>query len=438
MQTHLIGYIGKSHDFASLQTEAIKNGMLQNKRENHFFGPINAQADDAIRNTFSINAWVTSTGCMVVPRGWQQPVRGYHFDWQGATYRFGLIIVDDLEDPEKITSEIYRQKTRDYILGDVTEAVPLPGVSKDWQIIYIDTLKHEDSCLQMLLDSDDWYSLDFAICDDNYNSLLPDFIPTEEIKKKVSYHRARGSLDVFYREAGLGAISKENPAFRASYFKHYDESDQQFQAELKANEIETFLLVDPTKTANPSSADSSLLVVGINHLRNKWYFRDLILDKIFADGLYEQIYNLCTRYKIRVLGLEVNSLNEYITFPLKTFLLKKSLFLDIVDLKPRTQAGAGEDPKVHRAKMLIPFYRQGIIYHNRTIAGLIETPLLSFPRPRKWDAIDTAAYVIQMLEQGDRFFTQDNIDPDNLDSYNIDDDYAVLENEPALKVIKCC
>lgn len=436
-QVHLVGYIGKSHDFASLQTEAIKNGMLQNQREGYFFGDIKATTDDNIRQTFSVNSWVTSTGGMVVPRGCQQPVRGYNFDWNGSTYRFGLIILDDLEDPEKISSEIYRQKTKEYLLADVVEAVPLEKVSMDWQIIYIDTLKHEDSCLQMLLDSDDWLHLDFAICDDNYKSLIPGFISDETIAKKVQHHRKRGTLDVFYRESGLGAISKESPAFRTSYFKHYSETDKQFQDELKANEIETFLLVDPTKSATPNSADSSLLVTGINQRRNKWYLRDIILEKIFADDLYEQIYNLCTRYHINVLGIEVNSLNEYITYPLRSFMLKKGMFLDIVDLKPRTQAGGGEDPKVHRAKQLIPFYRQGVIYHNETIAGLIETPLLSFPRPKKWDAIDTVAYIIQMLEQGGRYFSQDNID-DCDDPLNLELEYAKLDNEPVLAVARCC
>lgn len=438
-QTYLVGYIGKSHDFASLQTESIKRGMLENDRENHFFGELKAGSSEDIRNTFSVNSWVTSQGCLVVPRGCQQPVRGYHHDWQGKTYRFGLIILDDLEDPEKISSEIYRQKTKDYILADVVEAVPLEKVSMNWQIIYIDTLKHEDSALQMLLDSPDWYTIDLAICDDNYNSLIPEFISTESIKKKVDVHRARGTLDVFYRESGLGAISKETAAFRPAYFKRYNETDDEFRNELKQNQIESFLLIDPTKTANPGSADSSVLVAGINHYKNKWYFRDLVVDKIFADDLYEVIYDFCVQYKIRVIGVEVNSLNEYITYPLRSFMIKKGLFIEIVDLKPRTQAGGGEDPKVHRAKGLIPFYRQGVIYHNNTIAGLIETPLLSFPRPKKWDVIDTCAYIIQMLEEGDRYFGQEsphNSTDDN--GFPVEDDYSALDNEPPLNVVHCC
>lgn len=419
VESRLIGYIGKSHDFANLQTEAIKNGCLQNKLESYYFGPINAKEIDTsgANRVFAQKSWVTSTGSMVVPRGCQQPVRGFTFDWDGQTFRYDLIILDDLEDPLEVYSEVYRKKTKDYVLGDVVEAVPLPGVSKNWQIIYIDTLKHEDSTLQMLLDSDDWHTIDLAICDDNYKSLIPTFITDEDIEKKVEAHRQKGTLDVFYRESGLGAISRENPGFSQSYFQHYLESDNSFRDELDNGEVETIITGDPDKSANPGTADSCLMVWGINRLRDKYYVRDIVVESMQNDAFYGKVYELANQYTVRVFGLEVNSLNEYITYPLKNYLMKKGMYLEIIDLKPRIgtisgiNRGEREHAKSYRAKALIPFYRRGAVFHNKTVAGLIETPLLSFPRPKKWDVIDAAAYLIQMLDKGEKWPMPDRKTP---------------------------
>ena len=440
-QARLIGYLGKSYDFASTQTNFIKNGMLSNKRENHFFDSINVKdVDDAEFRAFGQKLWVTSNGCMVVPRGCLQQIAGFHFDWEGETFRFDLIILDDLEDRKQISSEIYRKATKEYIYGDVLEAVPPEKLSMDWQVIYIDTLKHEDSALQMLLDSEDWHSIDLATCDDNYNSLIPTFVSTEKLQQKVELARENGTLDVFYREHGLGAISKENPCFRQDYFKRYEESDAQFLDELKAGEIETVLIVDPTKSSNPGSADSALVVWGINRLRRKWYLRDIIKDKLHNNDLYEEIIALLRQYNIRAMGLEVNSLNEYILFPLRNYMFSKGVFAEIIEMKPRTQAGAGEDPKVHRAKALIPFYRQGRVYHNKTVAGLLETPLLSFPRPKKWDVIDAAAYIVQMLETGDRYFVPERSEGDKRRSptVSLEEALALQKPLPKLNMVHAC
>jgi hypothetical protein len=52
------------------------------------------------------------------------------------------------------------------------------------------------------------------------------------------------------------------------------------------------------------------------------------------------------------------------------------------------------------------------------VCGPIEAQLLSFPRCKRFDAIDAEAYVVELLEHGERYFYSDSDDePSGLDVF---------------------
>jgi len=73
----------------------------------------------------------------------------------------------------------------------------------------------------------------------------------------------------------------------------------------------------------------------------------------------------------------------------------------LVELHAR--GGVGESGKVARVRSLIPFYRQGAIWHNSANSGGLEAQLLSFPRSKRWDIMDAAAYFIELFEKGQKY-----------------------------------
>ena len=103
-------------------------------------------ASDSSDKVFSKKAWVAYDS-LIWPRGAGQQVRGVLF----KNDRPGLIVIDDLEDPQSIENEEIRKAWYQWLYADVIKAVP--RLHKNWKIVYIDTLKHEDSVLQKLLDS---------------------------------------------------------------------------------------------------------------------------------------------------------------------------------------------------------------------------------------------------------------------------------------------
>ena len=101
-------------------------------------------------------------------------------------------------------------------------------VEKNFKLIYIDTLKHEDSLISHLLVDSSWKTLSLSICDENYKSLAPDFMSDKDIMEEVANHRRQGLLDIFAMEYMGMPVAKETATFKSEDFKSYREDGGDF------------------------------------------------------------------------------------------------------------------------------------------------------------------------------------------------------------------
>ena len=399
-------YINMSFDAASLQTENLRRELTTNLAVKQFFGPIRARGvkRDEVDESFSKKAWV-AYDTFILPRGSGQQVRGVLF----KNSRPGLIVIDDLEDPDTIESEDIRRKRKNWLYADVIKAIP--RLHKNWKIVYIDTLKHEDALIQNLLDAPDWASIRLEACDDNFKSNAPEFMSDADIAEEWENHSKAGMTDVFFRELRNLPISTKDAAFRKDYFRYYGhartdqigENDlKKIDAEIQADKnIENVVIVDPAKTVKIHSAETAILGIGIDLRNARLYVRDAISEKMYPDEMYEAMFGMGTRLDAKVLGVEETSLNEFIKQPIKNEMFRRGKFFELVWLKAR-----GGMKKELRVKELVPYYRQGYIYHNKAcpVMRRLEAQLLMFPRSALWDLMDCLAYIIEMLELGERYF----------------------------------
>ncbi len=387
---------------AVTQGENLKRELLQNFEINKIFG--NMKSD-----SFSKDQWITQNGVMVMPRGAGQQVRGLLYNAQ----RPDLIIVDDLETSEGVQSEVQRAKLYDWFFSDLCNCVD--RTSKNWKIVVIGTVLHEDALLVNLLDDPEWTSIRLEICDDDLKSNWEDFISTEDIKLLHTGFKHRGQLDVFYREYRNIPISTEDATFRQEYFKDYKEVD------LKENELLNVVIVDPAKTVKLHSADSAVVGWGVSRKDHSMYVRDIVSDKLYPDELYNEMFGMVERLNARILAVEVTSLNEFIIQPIKNEMSKRGIFCLLVELNAR-------DKKANRIAQLVPFYRQGYIYHNPTCCQKLESQLMSFPRSKLWDVMDAAAYIIEVMEKEMTYFEPPEISDEDLEA-----EFEELENEELLE-----
>jgi len=402
---------------AIMQSENLKLELRSNTDIRKLFGDVkDSRVDESlgIDPAFSKEMWIANGKTLVLPRGSGQQVRGILF----KNRRPGLIICDDLEDSEGVKNEEQRKKLKQWFFSDLINSVDRGR--NDWRIIYIGTLLHEDSLLQNLIDDPTWVHIELDLCDDEYTSLWPEFIPTSEIIKMVESYKLQGELDTFYREYRGQAISKEDATFLASYFKWYDETkDLPFDKSM----IENVVIMDPAKTTKLHSAESAIAGIGIDLIKGGIFLRDLVAKKLHPDGLYNETFNMADRLKARVIAFEVTSLNEFISFPIRNEMIRRGKLYELIELNAR---GKKED----RIAALVPLYRQGLIWHNKNVSGPLEAQLLSFPRSKRFDCMDAVAYVIELMEQGDRYFFPKMETPGGVEQGKTDqlavDEYADL------------
>jgi len=417
-----IVYLSNSATSAELQTENLKFELLSNELVKDLFGSVKTKRLAGIDydERFSKLAWVTSGGTLVFPRGSGQQVRGilYH------SRRPDLLVIDDLEDKQNIESDEQRAKLKEWFHSDVMKCIS--RYDKNFQFVYIDTLKHEDSLLQELLDSSDWLSLRLDICDDNYKSNAPSFMTDEEIAIEVQEHREHGTLDVFYREMRNIPISLEDANFQPSMFRYYQEKGNEIYVsegvgkeektvKIEAADLTSAVIVDPAKTVKLQSADSAIVGISVDRSSQKVFVRDVVSGKFYPDQIYQEAFDMVGRLNAMVLAVEVTSLHQFISQPIKNQMRVDGIHAQFVEL---SAVGKKED----RVAKLVPYYRKGYIYHHPVTCGKLEQQLLSFPRSKLWDVMDAFAYYIKLMDMLSIFFDPSVFSDD-------DSDYADLNDE---------
>ena len=388
---------------AIMQGENLKRELVHNNNIKQLFGPMKS-------DKFSAEQWITSTNTMVMPRGAGQQIRGILYD----RYRPDLIICDDLEDKESVKSEEQRTKLKEWFFSDVCNSIDRG--SKDWKIVVVGTVLHEDALLVNLLEDPEWHSVHLSLCDDNFKSNWPDFISDEEVLELYEAHKNKtpSQVDLFYQEYRNIPISSEDAAFKDCYFQDYSEADMIRTQKVK--DWNTVIIIDPAKTVKMHSADSAIVGVGIDKDGGAIYVRDIISGKFHPDELYDASIDMASRLGASIIAPEVTSLHEFISQPFKNQMKLKGCHAQYKELNAK---GKKED----RIRELVSYYRQGLIYHNPNCCLKLESQLLSFPKSRLWDVMDAFAYVIKFMEMEGDYFTPPNTDLD------IDEDFSDLYDE---------
>jgi len=390
------------------QAENLKAELISNVDIANFFGPMKAKYN------WSKEAWTTANGVRVLPRGAGQQVRGKLF----GKSRPDLIIVDDLETTEGTDSPEQRAKLKTWFYSDLCNCVDRS--SKDWKILVIGTVLHEDSLIVELLEDPSWHSVRLELCDDNFTSNWPDFMTSEECKALYLEYKRKGQADVFFREYRNLPISTEDATFKASYFKDYDETSLDFKPSRMINVV----IIDPAKTVQMHSAESAIVGIAVDRDSRRLYIRDVVSDKFRPDELYEAAFKMVADLKARVLAVEVTSLNEFITQPIKNEMMVRGIFPRFVELNARAH-------KADRIAALVPFYRLGYVYHNPNVCAKLESQLMAFPKSKLWDVMDATAYIVEVMEmEGDYFHPSDDNDVMEDEDYSELDDESPIEFRP--------
>lgn len=386
--------ISATSTLATQQSENLKDAISRNSTIRKLFGDVSSKIFNKEQWVLNIGGSEQGTVC-VMPRGAGQQVRGQLF----RGIRPGLIIADDLEDPQEMDSEDMRKKKKVWFYDDVMKSVDNYARPIPWEIIVVNTMLHQDSLAADLLENPDWDTLELSICDDDLKSNIPEWLSDADIKQIYDEHIRQHNMEGFFREfRNMPNVSGEFATFQKGQFRYYDE------ASLKLNnnaDVENMILVDPARTKNPKSAHSAVVGVAASYRSNQIYVREVVADHLHPEEMHEEIFAMAARINAKVIGIEVTGLGEYATYSIINEISRRNLHIEVIELHAR--AGKNEDGKNERIKGLIPFYRQGLIWHNPLTTNALEAQLMSFPNAKRRDIMDALAYVVELLAKGERF-----------------------------------
>jgi len=392
LHKHIV-YVSATNTHAIEKTENLKLELLSNQYFTPLFG--NVQSDQ-----FAKDCWITASGIKVVPRGAGQQVRGSLFQH----YRPSLIVVDDLEDSKHVLSEEQRRDQWEWFNTDLLNSVDRN--SDKWRIVVIGTLLHEDSVLAKLVRDPDWTVVKLRIWDNEHKTLFPNFMMTEQVQKLYDSFCRNNLADAFAREYCNDPVSRDAGKFRQSYFKYYSEAD------LVGRELDTVILIDPAKTISARADYTAIVGVSIDQRKSAIYVRDIVNERLHPEETFQRAAEMGARLHTRVYGFETTSLHEYATKPFEDYMRSNRRQYELVELPARAK-------KEHRIAALIPYYRQGNVYHNDSgVCNILEDQLLSFDRSQFDDVMDALAYIVIMMDVGGRFFCA---------NYNEDDEKKALQ-----------
>lgn len=431
-EVHFIIYLSNSATNAEMQTESIKRMLQTNPMVKKLFGNIK-MGKEGLDDTFSKKSWTAFGDVFVLPRGAGQQVRG--LNWMG--HRPELIIIDDLETIESVQSDEQRAKLFKWFMSDLMKTESMYG--RPAEIFYIDTIKHEQAILQRLMDAPEWESARLSICNDDFTSLDPNYMTTEEIKKEYAEHVELGEADLFYMERMNIPISLKDAIFKTAYFKYFREEpgwlmgvqsvnslveQEPKQFRIPIRDLVTIVIVDPARTVKLHSAESAVVVVSVARSKGLIFVRDVVSKKVHPDELYAIIADCCLSYNAMLLAVEVTGLHEFISQPLQNYLRQRSVFVHYIELN-----ATGD--KDMRIATLAPGYRIGYIYHHPDNCVQLENQLKWHPKSKLKDVADAFSYITKIMDEQYMYF--DPVDEED-EFGELEDEFAELHDEEALEV----
>lgn len=386
-----IVYVSFSSSHAMEQTEALKTELEENERIRMLFGDLKSEDWDK-------EAWTTSTGIRVWPRGMGQQIRGGRVRMPDGSYaRPDLFIVDDLEDPSRASTEEQRLKTKQWFYASLMGAVDQADDS--WEILMVGTLLHHQSLLAEILDEvaeadksgrpTEWDAVRLELFDDDKRSLYPEYISDEQIAKMYDDFEGRNVLDQLFMEYRNLPFDPAKQTFRGENFQHFSEGDVNF----KEPGMVSLVLIDPAKTVTEMSDETAIVGVTIDMNLHRIFVRDIVHGHFRPHDMFRQAVEMARALDTYTIAYETTTLHEFITQPLLDYCGKVGFMVNPVELTARKS-------KVERVGALEPYYRRGRVWHNKACSTALEQQLLTYPKSAHWDIMDALAYIVPLMRKG--------------------------------------
>ena len=367
-EVNFVVIISDTYTQAKLFIDAIKRELETNEKIRFYFG-------DLVGRTWGESEIETKTEIKILGRGAGQRVRGL----KHKEHRPDLILLDDIENDEAVSTGEQRDKLEHWFFGSV-----LPALSDNGELDVIGTILHYDSLLNKLLKNPAFTpSLYRAI--EGGEPLWKEKFSIEKLENIKESYASQGLLDTYFCEYMNEPLSDENAIFKQSWFKYYDDDPAII------NSLEKFITVDLAISQKESADYTVVMVTGVDAL-NQIYVLEYVHERIDPITTIRYIMDLADKWNVFKIGIESVAYQKSLIWYLQDEMKKRDKFYIIEELK-------ADMDKERRIRGLQPRYATGAVFHKPTMTAL-EEELLRFPKSAHDDLADALAYVPQIKLPG--------------------------------------
>lgn len=382
-EVKFIVMISETADAAKSQLGNIKRQLETNAKLREVYGDLVPPQRQGLR--WQADCIDLQNGVIIQSVGRGGQVRGANEDGQ----RPDLIILDDVEDKESVSTPEQRSKTLEWYMGDVEPALPRIDPDCRSRVIALGTLLDADALLMKFESDPSWVCITFGVYDNDKELLWAAAMDEEKIEKKRQMYALQGVLHIFYLEF-FNQIT-------AAEIAKFPEDKYIIKPRLRTDFASVALMFDPAISEKKDADFCAFAVVGMT---NTGFIH--VLDFYLERGMNprEQVnkyFELYFKWEPNICGVETIAYQKALVHLLKEEMFRQGKTHGSKAYFEVTPVGHHTQGKVTRVEgVLQPRYHAGYLTFQQIFPQL-KAQLIAWPNGKK-DGPDCLAMGVCLLD----------------------------------------
>jgi predicted phage terminase large subunit-like protein len=296
-----------------------------------------------------------------------------------------LIIIDDPQDLDDVTSDLVVDRDWDWFLSEVK------FLGKDARIFLIGNNLGEKCIVERCMENKEILDFDgirVPVADPTFTKAAwEERFPLDFVIHERDTFESIGKSDIWWRERMCKSTSPESQRFRRSLFKYYIPSEMAGKIRGMTKFTTTDLAIGETKRSDYTV----VLTIAVDENDN-WYILDIEYGRWNPTQTMDAIFRAVIKYNPRLVGVESVAYQAALTHFLEREMSTRKRFFSIYQLKSEGRK------KELRIESIHPRFVAGQIFFpvGADFLPELENELLSFPRGGHDDLIDALSYQDQI------------------------------------------
>lgn len=350
--------IGASYERAVERLESIGHEIDGNEDLIGAFGPLHGGT------TWTESKKVLGNGVILQAKGAGQSLRGVKYHDLRPDY----VLIDDLEDEESTRTPAARLAMLRWLFKTL-----MPALAAGARIRFIGSRLDPEAVIVKIAEDPAWFHLRYPAM---YRDPLtgedraswPGLFPLARVYQIRAEYSRQGLFEDFNQEYMCEADAPESKLYRPEHF-----------AEIVRPRVRTweatYAMVDPAKSSGRKSATTAIPIW--SWVGNRLIVWDCLIGNWAPDGIIEQIFMVDEKYRPVFVGIEEDSLDEFIMQPLRQAQIRRSHVVPFRKMKAvRYTEGRG---KTMFIESLQPFFAAREVEFAKPLPEL-QAQFLSFPK----------------------------------------------------------